>query len=415
MVIIAGALGFARVWAHKSSQSPCARILTDTRLIFLPLPCRTLRQDEVKAFQSGMNASSPSRRICLVLPSGIGDVVHGLPLVNALKRDDPQRHITWVVEPQLAPLLQPHSAVDEVILFDRRGGFRGVQAMRRDLRSRRFDVVLNCGIYFKSAIPTFFAQAPHKIGFGPDRAFDLVWMFATDRLPPQGSRHRQDMYLEHAEFLSVDPGELEWRLVITEKERAAQREFFTNANGDRVVGVVTTSAKESKDWPVERYAELVTALASDFGFRVVLLGGPDAREQGRARTVAGRCGPDATWALGPDLRRLIYLTDGCNLLIAPDTGPLHIARALGTPVIGLYGHTNPQLSGPYRAFEHLTVDRFNYDAPGQPYSGPERRFHPARPGARPGRMELISVADVLEKIQLAVDDYSTTGAPRVAS
>lgn len=354
-----------------------------------------------------MTTAIPSRRICLVLQSGIGDVVHGLPVVNALKRDDPARQISWVVQRSPAPLLAHHPSVADVILFDRRRGLREVVTLRREMRKRRFDVVLNCGIYFKSAVPTFFARAPHKIGFGKDRAFDLVWVFANHHVPPQGPRHRQDMYLELAEYLAVATAEPEWRLSFTEDERLRQADFFESLGGERVAGIVTTSAGPAKDWPVERFAELATALVRDFGFRVVLLGGPGPRETQRAREVERRAEAELVWALGDDLRRLAWLIDGCHLLIAPDTGPLHISRALVTPVIGLYGHTNPLLSGPYRAYQDLVIDRYNFEANGVPYRGEVEKSHPARPGARHGRMERIAVTDVLEKVDLALSRYFT--------
>ncbi len=345
------------------------------------------------------------RRICLVLQSGIGDVVHGLPLVNALKRDDPRRQITWVVQRAPAPLLLYHPAVDDIILFDRRGGWREVRELWRQLRHRSFDVVLNCGIYFKSAIPTLLARAPHKIGFGPDRAFDMVWLSANHTVEPRGPRHRQDMYLELVEFLGVDTTPLEWRITLTDDERARQADFFAALDAERVAGIITTSANAAKDWPVDRFSELVTALQRDYGFRALLLGGPSAREQERARRVLETSEANAVWALGADLRWLVSLLDACDLVIAPDTGPLHIARALETPVVGLYGHTNPRLSGPYRAYADLAVDRYNYDAPGVPYTGPIESLHPARPGCRSDRMERIRVVDVLEKVGLALDRY----------
>ncbi len=114
---------------------------------------------------------------------------------------------------------------------------------------------------------------------------------------------------------------------------------------------------------------------------------------------------DAVWALGGDLRRLIWLIGGCDLVIGPDTGPLHIARALETPVIGLYGHTDPRRAGPYGAYGDLVIDRYNYDAPGVPYSGPVERIPASRAGFRLGRMERIRVEDVLEKVELAIERY----------
>ncbi|UCF18597.1 MAG: glycosyltransferase family 9 protein [Gemmatimonadota bacterium] len=345
----------------------------------------------------------PSRRICLVLPSGIGDVVHGLPLVNALKRDDPDRHITWIVEPTPAPLLQHHPAVDDVILFDHRQGLGAALALRRELRRRNFDLLINCGLYFKTVLPTLFARARLKLGYGRDRANDLIWLF-VDRLPPRGPRHRQDMYLEFLEPLGVTAEPVEWRIVIGERERAAAAEFFAGLRPERVAGIVTTSAMDAKDWAVDRLAAVATALERDFGFLVVLLGGPGRRETERARQVAMLSEARTVWALGPDLRWLIGLIEGCDLVIAPDTGPLHIARALGTPVIGLYGHTDPLRAGPYRAFQDLTIDRFNLEAEGRPYAGPLEREHPGRAGAR-HRMGSITVADVLERVEVAIGRY----------
>lgn len=332
--------------------------------------------------------------------------MHGLPLVNALKRDDPDRRITWIVERTPSALLQPHPSVDEIIHFDRRRGLRDVLRLRRALREREFDVVLDAGIYFKTAIPTFLAHAPQKVGYGRERAGDLVWLFHSHRLPPRGPRHRQEMYLELVEYLGIDPRPLEWRLSITDDEREAQRRFFDGLGSDRVAGIVATTAMSPKDWRPAGFAQLATRLERDLGFRVVLLGGPGAREEERARSVASETDATVVWALGPDLRRLVYLIDGCDLLIAPDTGPLHIARALETPVVGLYGHTDPRRAGPYGRYEELVVDRHNFDAEGVPYSGPVGRAHPARAGGRGReRMELIEVEDVMRTVELATERY----------
>jgi heptosyltransferase I len=341
-------------------------------------------------------------RVCVILLSGIGDVVHGLPIVNALKRDNPRRRITWIVQSEAAPLLSPHPAIDAVLTFDRRKGLGEVAALRRKLRPLAFDLVLNLNIYFKALIPTALARAPHKLGFGPDRARDLVWLSANHRLPPRAGGHTQDRFLEFLDYLGIAREPLEWRIAITDEERQRQSEFFAPAPaplaGPPVVGLVPTSGRGLKDWPTERFGALARTLLHDFGWTVVLLGGPGARDAERARAVAEAAGRGTVWALGPELRRFIYIADRLDLLIAPDTGPVHIARALGTPVIGLYAHTNPITLGPYRACEDLWIDRYNFDAAGVP-------SRDRRPGGRGARMHLITVADVLEKVELAREKY----------
>ena len=130
-----------------------------------------------------MRAEGEVREVCVVLLSGLGDVVHGLPVVNALKRDDPTRRITWVVEPLSAPLLRGHPAVDEVIVFEKKRGLRGVLDLARAMRRRRWDLALNFNIYFKSVFPTVFSRARVRVGLDRGRSADGVWLFANLRTP----------------------------------------------------------------------------------------------------------------------------------------------------------------------------------------------------------------------------------------
>ena len=352
-------------------------------------------------------AGLASERICLILLSGIGDVVHGLPIVNALKRNDPDRHITWVVESLSAPLLRPHRAVDEVITFDRRKGLSEVISLWRKLRRKRFDLVLNLNIYFKAALVSFLARAPNKISFGKDRARDPVWAFANHQLPPSDVPHTQERFCEFLQYMGIEAEPLEWHIELSSEECAAQREFFSRFDGRPVVGIVPTSGRERKDWPPDRFGQVATALARDFDSNVVLLGGPAAQEQARARAVMEKSEAEITWALGDDLRRLVYILDGLDLLIALDTGPLHIARALETPVIGIYAQTDPLWYGPYRKYEDLLIDRYRYDAPGV-------LTEDVRPFGRDGRMVYVTVNDVLEKVSFAMERYVQPGKSKRA-
>lgn len=338
----------------------------------------------------------PGRRVCVVLLTGLGDVVNGLPLVNALRDHDPSLHVTWVVEPMPAPILRPHPSVDDVVVYRRRLGFRGVRELARELWGRRFDVTLNLNVYTKSVWPTLLSRAPHRVGFDRARTFEGVWLAANHRLEPRPRGHTVDMFLEFAAHLGVRvPAAPEWRIRFTEEEERERAEFF--AGMDRpVAAVVPASAIHRKDWIPERWARVVDALEHDFGFRVVLMGGRGERETAVAREIEERSSARPVSAMGDPIRRMAWMLEGSALVLAPDTGPLHIARALDVPVVGLYGHTNPWRAGPYRKYQDLWVDRYTEPGEAPDPSG----FAPKR-----GRMEQISVEDVLERVQRAVDLY----------
>lgn len=334
-------------------------------------------------------------RVCVVLLTGLGDVVHGLPVVNALKRARSGVRITWVVEPMPAPILDRHPAVDDVVIYHKKKGMRGVLELATDLRGRRFDVTLNLNVYFKSLWPTLFSRAPVRIGFDRHRSSDGVWLAANEHLDRRPRAHTQDMFLEFLEPVGVDPEPLEWRLETTPEERRHQAAFF--ARFDRpVAAIVPTSANAKKDWLPERWARVVDGLERDHGFATIILGGPSERERSIADTIVAGAETSPVMALGDGIRRLLWLIGGSDLVIAPDTGPVHIARAMEVPVIGLYGHTNPWRVGPYRCYQDLWVDEYT-EAGEVP--------DPSNRSPKLGRMERITPSQVLDRVARAVERY----------
>jgi heptosyltransferase I len=342
----------------------------------------------------------PGARVCVVLLTGLGDVVNALPLVNALRDHDPTVRISWVVEPMAAPVLSPHPSVDEVIVYRKREGARGVARLLREMSARpRWDVTLALHPYFKGVWGTLFSRAPRRVGWDRARAFDGVWLAATERLAPAPRKHTLDMFLEFAAHLGVPVPRVEWRIAFTEEERREQRAFFAAAERPLAV-VVPASANAKKDWVAERWARVVEALEHDFGFRVALLGGTGARETAAAREIVEGARARPLTTMGGPLRRAAWMLEGAALVLGPDTGPLHLARALGTPVVGLYGHTNPWRVGPYRAWEDLWIDRYT-----DPGSAPDPSdFRP-----RWGRMETITVDEVLERVGRALRHLAARG------
>jgi len=334
-------------------------------------------------------------RVGIVMMSAVGDAVHVLPLVNALKRHQPASRITWVLQPGPASLVRGHPQVDEIIEFNRAKGFRAFVDVRRALAAQPFDVVLNLQVYFKAGIVTSFTDAPIKLGFDRDRARDANWMFTTHRIPPHPGQHVQDQYFEFLSALGVDPEPVAWHLGPWEQERPWQRDFF--APFDRpVAALVVATSKAEKDWLPERWATVVDALYRDFGLQPVLVGGRSPRELHAESEIMVRASHKPVSALGCGLRRLVSIFDGAALVISPDTGPLHISVALNRPVISLIGYTNPKRTGPWRRFHDLIIDA--YGDPGEDY--------PLSMDHRSGRMPRISVGDVLGKVELWQRTYA---------
>ncbi len=342
-------------------------------------------------------------RICIVLLTGLGDVIHGLPVATALKREDPTRRITWVVEPMPAAVLGAHPAIDEVVVYHKKDGLGGLRRLRRELAGRRFDLALNLNIYFKSVWPLLFSRASRRLGIDRARAADGVWLFANEHLPPGPRGHTQDLFLEFLDALGAAARPLDWALAPAPAERAAQAEFFAPFGDAPVAALVPASAIDAKDWVPERWAAVADAVARELGWRTVLVGGPGARETAIAREVTARARVKPAWGMGDGVRRVLWLLDGCDVVIAPDTGPVHMARAMDVPVIGLYGHTNPWRCGPYRRFEDLWVDAYN-----EPGAAPDA----TRATPLEGRMTRITVEDVLARARRAAERYVRADRPR---
>ena len=276
----------------------------------------------------------PNPRVAIVMLSAIGDAVHVLPVANALRKACPGMKLTWVIQPVPHQLVYNHSAIDDFIFFKRRRGlgeFSQFALARSEMRRHEFDLVIDLQVYFKAGLLSWFARAPVKLGFDRRRARDLNWLFTTEKIPPHENQHVQDQYFEFLDHLGVPHDPPEWGIVITEEEREAQRRVFAEI-GKPVCSVVLGTSKRRKDWPAERYARLLEIIEGDFGFQPVIIGGPSAGERAAAEAVLAQTRAKPINMLGDDLRKLVYLIDGSAMVVSPDTGPLHVSRALQTPV-----------------------------------------------------------------------------------
>jgi heptosyltransferase I len=339
----------------------------------------------------------PPREICIVMLSAIGDAVHVLPVASALKRTWPECRITWVIQPAPYALVAGHPAIDDFVLFRRRRGWsawRSFLEVRRAIRGRSFDLLLGLQVYFKAGLVTATADAKVKLGFDWTRARDAQWLFTNRRIPKHEPQHVQDQYFEFLNFIGIDPSPVRWGIELSDEERSAQRSFY--AQIDRpACGIVVGTSKQEKNWSVAGYARLLETLEDTHGLQPVIVGSPARSERQLAEEIIRETRATPINALGDNLRRLVWLIEGAALLVSPDTGPLHISRALDTPVVSLFGYTNPKRTGPYRAFEDLVVDGYaEYE--GEPYQ--------ITPRYRDG-MKRVTTERVLDKVALAMTKY----------
>ena len=321
--------------------------------------------------------------------SAVGDTVHVLPVVTALKRHDPTLHITWILQPLPASLVRGHDAVDEIIPFEPKRGWRAFVDVARLLRRRRFDLVIDLQVALKAGVITALVSAPRKVGFDRARARDLNWVFTTEQIPPHAPQHVQEQYFEFLRHLDVDPEPPEWRIGPFPDERAWQREFVADV-GMPYAAINVATSNPDRDWMPDRWATVADVLRERYGLRTVIVGGQSARELAARDAIAAATRFQPFDALGSGFRKLVAILEASQLVLALDSAPLHIAVATGRPVVSLMANADPRRTGPFRAWQDLVIDAYHDRGEASPISM-KRRW---------GRMHRITVDDVLARVDL---------------
>jgi len=294
--------------------------------------------------------------ILLIKPSSLGDVVMALPALSALRRSFPQAWIHWLIRPEFAPLIEGHPHVDEILLFDRKflaeawrsaAACRGLFSLVSELRYRRFDAVLDLQGLFRTGLLAWLSGCRQR--FGP-RWREMAHLFYTTAVPPRREWiHVVDYYLKLVEAMGAS--DLRAEFVLPEKPAAgaAARDLLSRHKIDlnRYAVVIPGSAQTSKCWPVERFAALVDRLASEHGLAVAATGGK--AENGMIEMIRSLAKhPPANLASQTSLPELVEVLRGAKLVVSNDTGPGHIAAALGRPLVMMFSWSNPLRVGPYR-------------------------------------------------------------------
>jgi heptosyltransferase I len=281
-----------------------------------------------------------------VLLGAIGDVVRAMPLAMRLRRAFPSARITWTVEPIAAPLLEGHPAIDERLVFRREAGARAFAAFLGEVRRRRFDLVLDLQRHLKSGIIARASGAPRRIGFHRRNAKEGNWLFSTETIAPQENfSSKLGQYLAFARHLGLPEAPLEFGLRATDAEReaiAARLEPLAR----QFVAAFVGSTWPSRFWQVEETAATLAAARERLGLDAVLLGG---RGEGAFASAVAERAPKGTLDLTgtTSLRDLVAILERAAVAFGPDSGPMHVAAAVGTPVVSLWGATSPRRSAPH--------------------------------------------------------------------
>ena len=294
-------------------------------------------------------------RILIVLLGAIGDVVRAMPLAMRLRRGFPESQITWAVEPSAAPLLDRHPAIDERLIFRRDLGAGAFVRFLADVRRRRFDLSLDLQRHLKSGVVSRVSGAAVRVGFHRSNTKEANWIFNSETIPPQphwSSKLRQ--YLAFADHLGLPESPVEFGLSLAREEVARVDGLLRDVRGPFVTAFVG-STWESRWWIAERTAAVLDAVRARFGLSAVVVGAPGA-EAAFAADVERAASAEVTNLAGrTTLRDLIGILGRARIAFGPDSGPMHMAAALGTPVVSLWGATSPLRSAPYGAADLALV------------------------------------------------------------
>ncbi|MBL4910301.1 MAG: glycosyltransferase family 9 protein [Alteromonadaceae bacterium] len=294
------------------------------------------------------------KSLCILRLSAIGDVCHAVAMLQQVQKQWPQIKITWVIGKVEANLLSGLSGV-EFVIFDKKAGWQGYKNLWRQLRNRQFDILFHMQVALRASLVSLCIPAKIKLGFDRQRAKEGQWLFSNKKIMTQTNPHVLDGFMGFAQMLGVSTTSIEkpsWQMPLTEQHQLwASEQLITK----KPIAVISPAAsKTERNWLVERYAEIADHLA-ERGFQVVICGGSTVKEKELAANIISLANTDIINLVAKtSLKQLLAVLKLAHLVIAPDTGPAHMAVTVSTPVIGLYAHSNPHRTGPYN-YQHYVV------------------------------------------------------------
>ncbi len=300
------------------------------------------------------------KSILIIKLSALGDVVHSLSVLDALKQRWPDASVDWVVGEAAAPLLKGHPLIERVMIYRRRElgrcasnpllwgkAVKILAGLKRELGRRHYDVAIDLQGLFKSGLIMAMARADQKVGFSGTREFSSI--FLNRRLPPYDpDRHAVDRYLDIARYLGASPAEVRFPLGLGAGVRGAALELLKGCGlepGGYVV-LVPGTVWPTKHWSTAGFSRVAKEIGRRFGLRSLVVG--SGAEAGLANeVVSGAEGAAVSLAGRTGLKELAAIFEMCSFVVSVDTGPMHLAVAAGARVVALFGPTAPWRTGPY--------------------------------------------------------------------
>lgn len=297
-----------------------------------------------------MNA--PPKRILLVKPSSLGDVIHALPVLSAIRRSWPQAEVDWVIARGLEQIISDTAGINRLVVMDKdkwkHDGLRALPSIlrfREEIRRGGYDLAIDLQGLFRSALVAYWSAAPVRIGFKDAR--EGAPFFYNRKVDYGDAVHAVDRNLKIAEALGLETSPVEFNLGVNVEAAERVKALLSECgiNGDYIV--VNPGARwESKLWPAERFGIVAGQISANTGLPVVVTGA--ASEAGIAETVCNASGNMAVSLAGKTgLKELAAVLAGARTVITNDSGPMHIAAAAGTQVVAVFGSTDPNKTGPY--------------------------------------------------------------------
>lgn len=292
------------------------------------------------------------KRILIVKLSSIGDVVHTLPALSALRKRFPKSYIAWVVKKQIADIITNHPHLDEVITYE------GPRKTAKKLRSLKFDLAIDLQGLFRSGFLTFISGAKIRLGFSRANSRELSRLFLNRRVTPgEEDRHVIDKNLSLLRTLGIEAEQKEFIIPISRENREHITSFLKERkiiSSDILIALHPGASWPSKLWPEEKWAELVDRLIEELKVKAILLWGPE--DKNSIDRIAKMTENRPIISCKTNLKELACLISKCRLFIGGETGPLHIACALNIPTIALIGPTDSVRNGPYGE-GHIVIEK----------------------------------------------------------